>query len=819
MEKKELPGYNLLKELALDMRWSWNHEADQIWEALDKDLWNQTHNPWTVLRTISSAILQQKFEDPGFRTMCEHLLNERSDALSAPSWFSTTHGDAPLKCVAYFSMEFMLSEALPIYVGGLGNVAGDQLKSAADLGVPVVGIGLLYQQGYFRQVIDDNGEQQAYYPYNDPGQLPIKPLRTTDGDWLRLKVPFPGGHLWIRTWEVQVGRAKLYLLDTNDSANPAPYRGISAEIYGGDMNMRIKQEMILGLGGWHLLEALGIHPDICHLNEGHAAFAILDRCRSFMQANKVSFAEALAVTRAGNLFTTHTAVAAGFDHFDAGQMSYHLGAYAWDNLQLPFNELMALGRQNPNDPNEPFNMAYLAIAGSGAVNGVSKLHGAVSRHLFAPLFNRWPVHEVPVGHVTNGVHTPSWDSPPAEQLWEEIAGKDRWKFSTENMTEEVKKVDDARLWKMRNESRSTLVEYIRVKTNDPKLFDPNILTLGFARRFVAYKRVDLLLHDPERLVRILTNSQQPVQLVLAGKAPPSDGQGRDLIRRWTQFIRQYKMYAHVIFMEDYDMLLAAHMVQGVDVWINTPRRPWEASGTSGMKVLVNGGLNLSELDGWWVEAYTPEVGWALGDGKEHGEDPNVDNQEAQDLYRILEQEVIPSFYNRNDQQIPGGWVQKMRQSMATLTPHYSANRTVREYTENFYIPGTQNYQARAANGGEEGKQIVHWETAMDQGFGSLRFGDVKYSQVDDEYHFEVPVYLNGVNPSFVKVQLYTNGTNGAPDAFTDMQASGQGDANSYTLYTGTVKADRAATDYTARLVPYNEELKIPLEYKKILWQR
>jgi starch phosphorylase len=344
------------------------------------------------------------------------------------------------------------------------------------------------------------------------------------------------------------------------------------------------------------------------------------------------------------------------------------------------------------------------------------------------------------------------------------------------------------------------------------------LTLGFARRFVAYKRVDLLLRDPERLVRILTNSQQPVQLVLAGKAPPSDGQGRDLIRRWNQFIRQYKMYAHVIFMEDYDMLLAAHMVQGVDVWINTPRRPWEASGTSGMKVLVNGGINLSELDGWWVEAYTPEVGWALGDGQEHGDDPRVDEQEAQDLYHILEQEVIPLFYNRTDQQIPSGWVQKMRQSMATLTPHYSANRTVREYTENFYIPGTQHYQTRAANGGELGKKIVQWEQAMNQGFPSLRFGDLKWSQVNDEYHFDVPVYLDGLNPAYVKVQLYANGQHGAPDVQADLQPAGQGDAHSFTLYTGTAKADRPATDYTPRLLPFNDQLNIPLEYKKILWQ-
>ncbi|MEP6606857.1 MAG: alpha-glucan family phosphorylase, partial [Nitrosospira sp.] len=551
-------------------------------------------------------------------------------------------------------MEFMLSEALPIYSGGLGNVAGDQLKAASDLGVPVVGVGLLYQQGYFRQVIDKNGEQQALFPYNDPGQLPITPLRQPNGEWLRLEIALPGYSVWLRAWQVQVGRVKLYLLDSNDAANFPVHRGITSELYGGGPELRLKQEMLLGIGGWRLLRALGIQPEVCHLNEGHAAFAVLERARSFMEETGQPFEVALAVTRAGNLFTTHTAVAAGFDRFPPALIGQYLGAYAEQKLGIALHDLLALGRQNPADESEPFNMAYLALRGSGAANGVSRLHGKVSRHLFQPLFPSWPEDDIPIGHVTNGVHMPTWDSAPADDLWTELCGKDRWLGKSADLGHDIRQVSDARLWQFRTSASKSLVEYARerlardmVAAGVPPeeaetakgFFDPNALTLGFARRFATYKRPNLLLHDPPRLLRILTDSERPVQLVIAGKAHPADQDGQALIREWMQFILQPAARSHAIFLSDYDMLLTEHLVQGVDVWINTPRRPWEASGTSGMKVLVNGGINLSELDGWWAEAYTPGVGWALGDGQEHHDDPAWDADEAEALYGLLEREV------------------------------------------------------------------------------------------------------------------------------------------------------------------------------------
>jgi starch phosphorylase len=652
----DVEGFDFLAELALDIRSSWNHATDKVWRQLDPVLWGLTHNLWAVLQTVSREKLQRVLADPDFRKDIDDLVQARRDAAEAPAWFQQTYSQSPLTCVAYFSMEFMLSEALLIYSGGLGNVAGDRLKAASDLGVPVIGVGLLYQQGNFRQMIDEDGAQRALFPYNDPGQLPVTPSRRPNGEWLRLQLDLSGHPIWLRTWQVQVGRAKLYLLDANDAVNFPPYRGITSELYGGGPDQRLMQELVLGIGGWRLLTELGIEAEVCHLNEGHAALAVLERARSFMQATGQPFEVALAVTRAGNLFTTHTAVAAGFDRFTPALVEHCLGGYAQEQLGITLHDLLALGRQNPNDPAEDFNMAYLAIRGSGAVNGVSRLHGKVSRHLFEPLFPRWPADEVPVGHVTNGIHVPTWDSAAADNLWTQACGKDRWLGTTAALEQDIRRVSDASLWQFRTAASTALVEYARERLSkqlaasgaSPEavdgakhLFDPNALTLGFARRFASYKRPNLLLHDPERLLRLLTDPQRPMQLIMAGKAHPADQAGQALIQGWTHFIRRPEVRPHVIFLSDYDMLLTEHLVQGVDVWLNTPRRPWEASGTSGMKVLVNGGLNLSELDGWWAEAYTPEVGWALGDGQEHGDDPAWDAAEAEALYDLLEREVIP----------------------------------------------------------------------------------------------------------------------------------------------------------------------------------
>ncbi len=727
----------------------------------------------------------------------------------------------------------MLSEALPIYSGGLGNVAGDQLKAASDLGVPVVGVGLLYQQGYFRQVIDKDGAQQALYPYNDPGQLPITPVRAPNGEWVRLEIALPGYSVWVRAWQVQAGRVTLYLLDSNDAANFPAHRGITSELYGGGPEVRLKQELLLGIGGWRLLSALGIEPDVCHLNEGHAAFAVLERARSFMDGTRQPFDVALAVTRAGNIFTTHTPVAAGFDRFAPALIEQYLGAYAEKTLGITRHELLAMGRQNPNDPSEPFNMAYLAIRGSGAVNGVSRLHGKVSRHLFAPLFPRWPEAEVPVGHVTNGVHMPTWDSAAADDLWTEACGKDRWLKPTDNLEQDIRRISDARLWQFRAAASTSLIDYARQRLarhyaaagassetveEARHLFDPHALTLGFARRFATYKRPNLLLHDPERLLRLLSNPQRPLQLILAGKAHPADAAGQALIQQWVHFIRQPEVRPHAIFLSDYDMQLTDRLVHGVDVWLNTPRRPWEACGTSGMKVLVNGGLNLSELDGWWAEAYLPEVGWALGDGREHGDDPAWDAVEAEALYDLLERTVIPEFYDRDQRGIPTAWVQRMRESMAQLTPHFSASRTVCEYTEQHYLPAAAAYRERAANNGVVGRQLVDWQQAVDQKWDSLRFGEVRVDTRADHYVFDVELFLNGLDATAVRVELYADGPGGGDPTREEMTCARPDDARPC-VYRAAVPATRPATDYTARVIAQRSGVAVPLESGRILWHR
>ena len=831
---RDIDGSEQLFALALDLQWSWSHSADELWKQIDPELWSLTRNPWVVIQTVSRTKLKALSEDPAFRQRLEALVRRQQEHTQASAWYQNTHAHQPLSTVAYFGMEFMLSEALPIYSGGLGNVAGDQLKAASDLGVPVVGVGLLYQQGYFRQVLTADGAQRALYPYNDPMQLPITPVRNEYGEWVRLEIGLPGSRLWLRAWQVQVGRVKLYLLDSNDPANLPAERGIISELYGGGPEVRLVQELLLGIGGWRLLHTLGLRPEVCHLNEGHAAFAVLERARTVMQDFGLPFAVAMAITRAGNVFTTHTPVAAGFDRFSPALIKRYLNVYARDELGIDIEEVLALGRTNPADSQEPFHMEYLALRGSRTVNGVSRLHGEVSRRIFQPLFPRWPADEVPVGHVTNGIHVPSWDSAQADTVWTEACGPDRWRGIMDTVGDELRRVPDATLWRMRTAAREQLVHYARERLarqlaaagatpveveGVAHIFDPNALTLGFARRFATYKRPNLLLHDPERLARLLTHSDRPVQLIIAGKAHPQDQAGQAMVQEWTRFVRRPHVRSHAIFLSDYDMLLTENLVQGVDVWLNTPRRLWEASGTSGMKVLVNGGLNLSELDGWWAEAYSSEVGWALGDGQEHPDESAWDAGEAEALYALLEEEIIPAFYTRDEHGLPTEWVARMRESMARLTPRFSANRTVREYTEQYYLPAAAAYQKRIAEGGATGAQLLHWQRTLTNGWPSIHFGDCNVNTADGDYIFQVQVYLGEVSLDAVRVELYSDGDEGSDPVCESMTPNEPliGAVNGY-LFTAQVSAKRPASDYTPRVIPSHPQAIVPLEAAQILWR-
>jgi starch phosphorylase len=761
------------------------------------------------------------------------LVQEHQDYLQQPGWFRQRYPEHTLNPVAYFSMEFGLGEALPLYAGGLGILAGDHLKTGSDLDVPLVGVGLLYQEGYFRQLLDDHEWQVEAYPYNDPSSLPIRPVIAVSGEWLRVLLELPGRTLRLRVWQVQVGRVRLYLLDSNDPLNGPVDRGITSKLYEASSEIRLLQEMVLGIGGWRVLTALGIPADVCHLNEGHAAFVVLERTRSLMRQTGHACPVAWWATRAGHVFTTHTPVAAGFDAFAPALIRRYFQEYV-PQLDMSMDQLLALGRWHPHEGEAPFNMAILAIRGSSVVNGVSRLHGAVSRRLFQPLFPRWPEPEVPVGAITNGVHMPSWDSAWADALWTQCCGKGCWLGTLDALPAAIEGLSDQELWALRAKGRQALVtavgrhraQQLRQHGTDPRmvqeaqrLLDPNALTLGFARRFTAYKRPLLLLHNSERLTRILTHPARPVQLIVAGKAHPQNEEGNRLVQQFVHFASQPAVRHRVVFLEDYDMVLAEHLVQGVDLWINTPRRPWEACGTSGMKVLVNGGLNLSELDGWWAEAYSRDVGWALGDGQEH-HDLGWDAAEAAQLYNLLEQHIVPEFYDRDPQGISVHWVGRMRAAMAQLAPRFSSTRMLHQYVEQLYLSATTRFRDRTAEGGRLARELVIWHSAIEQYWPHLHFGAVQVQREDERWSIQAQVYLGEVDPAWVRVELYADPWEGQ-EAVCEAMVRGEalsGAVHGY-FYRGSVPATRPAEHFTPRIVPMHAAARVPLEANQILWER
>jgi starch phosphorylase len=836
MSERRIEGVDLptslqgMDELALDMRLSSSHRADRVWRRVNPELWAASRNPWALLKSVGRPELEQLAADPAFCAEVRALLDDRERRNADPFWFPQSHGASTLKLIAYFSMEFGLSEALPIYAGGLGVLAGDHMKSATDLGVPLVGVGLLYQQGYFRQALDAQGHQRELFPFSDPSEMPVQRVRGRDGAWIRIPLDFPGRTMYLRAWVVNVGRLSLYLLDSNDPANDPSDRGITAQLYEADPEVRWQQEVALGIGGWRLLRELGLDPDVCHLNEGHAALAVLERARWIAQEHDVSFEVALTVARAGTVFTTHTPVAAAFDRFEPSLIAGYLSRYA-AGMHLGLGKILSLGRERPDDDGEPFNMAYLAIRGSSHVNGVSRLHGEVSRGLFNDLFPRHPRAEVPVGHVTNGVHVPSWDSPAADELWTNAGIRDRWRGVPAPVAERIRRIGAGELWAMRNRNRLRFVDWARARLarqltmtgagadridDAHRLFDPDALTLGFARRFTEYKRTALLLQDPDRFSRILTNPERPVQIAVAGKAHPRDALGKAMIQRWYEFSQRPELRAHVAFLTDYDLQLAEQMVGGVDVWINTPRRPWEASGTSGMKVLVNGGLNLSELDGWWAEAYEPRVGWAIGDGHEHAGDLSWDVTEALALYELLENELIPLFYTRDRDGIPGAWMERVRESMADLTPQFSSERMVREYVDTLYRPAADRYRERIAAHAHVGVDVERWREMVAAYWDEVAFGELHVEPDGTGFVFRVNVALGAVGPAAVEVELYADASSGGPIERVPM-TRGEEIVRGTFNYTARVDGSRPPENYTPRVLPYNPAASVPLEANQIRW--
>ncbi|HEX2658882.1 MAG TPA: alpha-glucan family phosphorylase [Polyangia bacterium] len=825
----ELPAeLQALTDLALDLRWTWSHAADHLWRTLDPDTWEATRNPWLLLQSLPRDRLAKGARDEDFRRRLDGVIAARRAYAAAPPALDGA-GAELARPVAYFSLEYGLGEAIPLYAGGLGVLAGDHLKAASDLGVPLVAVGLLYQEGYFRQSFDAAGRQEELYPYNDPTTLPIRPCLAPSGEWLTVSVELPGRQLILRAWRATVGRVTLHLLDSNVPINDPADRGITGKLYGDGPEMRLRQEMVLGIGGWRLLERLGLSIGACHLNEGHAAFVVLERAGAAMREHGLSFREALVATRAGNVFTTHTPVPAGLDAFPLEIMAKYFpddrGYLA--TLGLSLNELLALGRAPGARPDDPFRPALLALRGAARVNAVSRVHAETSRELFRGLYPRWPRREIPIGHVTNAIHVPSWDSALSDELWTNACGPERWRRSAEGLEQMIGAVDDQALWTMRAQARAELVERVRRRLSRQlarrgappeqvdaaaRVLDPDVLTLGFARRFAEYKRPNLLLHDTQRLRRLLGDGQRPVQLLVAGKAHPADEQGKALVEAWMRFVSHPDVRPRCVFLEDYDLALAQELVAGVDVWINTPRRPWEACGTSGMKVLVNGGLNLSVLDGWWAEAYQPEVGWAIPNGGSDGDD-------AEALFRILEGEVIPAFYDRDADGLPRGWLQRVRGSLARLTPRFSANRMLRDYVGGTYRPAEREFLARIADDGAVARQLDAWFQRMTAAWPGVRFGALQQRPEGARREVSVEVFLNEVPREDVRVELYAEPADGVGEPErVPMELGGPlaGTTHGY-LWKALVPGDRPAEDWTPRVVPASLSAHVPSELPLIAW--
>ncbi|HEY6838801.1 MAG TPA: alpha-glucan family phosphorylase, partial [Geobacteraceae bacterium] len=684
------------------------------------------------------------------------------------------HPDNTSLHIAYFSMEFGLHESLPVYSGGLGILAGDHLKSASDLGLPLVGVGLLYRQGYFRQYLNIEGWQQEFYPENDFYNLPLRLERDAEGRPLTFDIDMAGRRVLVHIWRVQVGRIPLYLLDTNLEDNTPEDREITTRLYGGDQDMRIRQEILLGIGGIRALRLLGIEPTVCHMNEGHAAFLALERVRILMEEHRLRFSEAREAVRAGNVFTTHTPVEAGIDHFPPDLLEKYLGRY-YRGLGLSRDEFLGLGRQNPRYHHETFCMAVLALRLAIHSNGVSQLHGDVSRKMWRNLWPELPEEHLPLTSITNGVHIKTWLSGEMARLLVRYLGP-RWldDATDAGLWRRVARVPDAELWRTHKRGRERLVDYARKRLKEQltqvgatakeiavasEVLDPDILTIGFARRFATYKRGTLLLRDLDRLARILNDAERPVQIIFAGKAHPADHQGKELIRQIVQLSHQERFRHRVVFIEDYDMGVARHLVQGVDVWLNTPRRPMEASGTSGMKVAFNGGLNMSILDGWWVEGYKGNNGWAIGRGEVYDDIEYQNEVEGRAIYDLLEKEIVPLFYDRGSDGIPRGWIACMKASLQSLCPVFSTDRMVQEYAEHFYIPA---HEQSVKLGGEElslATDLALWKEKLHRLWPQVRIEEVS-AQLGEEVSvgtrlpISAQVFLGEIPLDEVAVEVY-----------------------------------------------------------------
>jgi starch phosphorylase len=859
------PRLEPLRQLAYNLHWDWNFDTTDLFRRLDRDLWESSrYNPVLMLGTISQDRLREVAEDEGFLAQMDRAARQLDDYLKERTWHrkkrslaegtnsATAKSQLPQDCYAYFSAEFGLTSCLPIYSGGLGVLAGDHLKSASDLGLPLVGVGLLYQEGYFAQYLNADGWQQERYPINDFYNMPIHLERSSEGEELRISVDFPGRVVYARIWRVQIGTVPLYLLDTNIDSNSPYDQNITDQLYGGDIDLRIHQEIMLGVGGVRMLRALGLKPTAYHMNEGHSAFLALERMRQMVEEEGLTFAEAKQVAQSTQLFTTHTPVPAGIDLFPPDKVLYYLGRYA-EKLGLSREEFLSLGRENPGDLSAPFSMAILAIRMATFVNGVSRLHGTVSRSMFHGLWPGIPIEEVPITSITNGVHARSCVAKLTQDLYDRYLGPSWSQAPAENpLWERVSSIPDEELWRNHERCRSELTVFVRERLQKSlrergaapaevaavqEVLDPSLLTIGFARRFATYKRATLFTRDVDRLKKILSGTsdhlkgigeKRGVQFVIAGKAHPKDSPGKELIRQIVHFIREQNIKHNIVFIPNYDIHVSRLMVAGCDIWLNTPRRPREASGTSGMKAAMNGLPNLSVLDGWWDEADFAQTGWAIGHGEDYTDLNYQDEVEANALYDLLEQEIIPLFYDRDDEGLPRGWIAKMKAAIRLNCPRFNTARMVGEYATRGYFPASDRYYVMTANQHAAAKDLAHWQSHLFEHWYEIRIeaidvsdlGDVK---VDQTISVKARINLGQLTPNDVQVELYQGSINAegeiAHGSPVVMDYQGQ-DPNqpSISLYTVDIAYTSSGLQgFSLRIIPKHENLSSPYEPRLVLW--
>jgi starch phosphorylase len=762
------------EKMVRNLWWCWNLDAIELMRRIDPKMWNQSgRNPIQFFSMISQEQMESIRRDEGFMAHLERVRSEFSKQVEEP--IKKLQPDEDIQgTVAYFSMEYGIHESLPLYAGGLGMLAGDHLKAASDRGTPIVAVGLLYRMGYFHQYLDQNGWQQEEYPETDLYLLPIERARDANGQEIFLSLDSPMGTIHIQVFKIMIGRIPLFLLDTNVRENPNEIRNLTSRLYIADSKTRLAQEVILGIGGMRALEAMGIHPSVCHLNEGHCSFVGIERAVHIMHKNNLDLKTTLEVVPRTTVFTTHTPVAAGHDEFHVDMVKPYLKPFE-AKLHTKVEEIISWGQTSPDEPNEPFSMFALGLRMAQYCNGVSELHGKVARKMWANIWPERPLDEIPIGHITNGVHIPSWISIENSMLFERYISPN-WHLKTWKKPEVIERIDDIydeELWRAHEMCRARLIRTCRQlmlkqygRRNAPKgimesaasVLDPEALTIGFARRFATYKRAYLLLRDPERFKAILTSKENPVQIIMAGKAHPKDNEGKDVIRKIIEFARGQSVRHRFVFLEDYDPYIARHLVQGCDVWLNNPRRPLEACGTSGIKAAANGVLNVSILDGWWCEGYSENTGWRIGNGEEYHDHGYQDDVESQALYNILENDVIPCFYDRKLGDAPERWLKMMKASIKMALSRFCAHGMVGRYAESSYVPASRRFHELTANGAEETKKLVTLHDRLKKEWHHIKIDHPVRNfegpfRVNDQLQVSTTVFLGNIRPEEVTVEV------------------------------------------------------------------